>query len=149
MRCDQAIMCYWDRIYQTFIDLVGGNCQYLRLIDGLTVRLIHSRVPEVSPRDFRFLESELGQGNLFRTIPAYDRQAVWERLINIHFQIPTLETFFKDRLYLVIDPQVYKARKQSGGETTGIGKSREKEEERERENPRWGKTLKTHDRCWA
>ena len=99
-------MCYWDRIYQTFLDLVGGNYQHLRLIDGLTVRLIQSRVPKVSPRDFRFLESELGQGNLFRTIPAHDRQAVWERLINIDFPIPSLETFFKDRLYLEVGRSV-------------------------------------------
>ena len=47
--------------------------------------------------------------------------------------------YYCDRAHNLIDLQVYKARKQSGGETTGIGKSREKEEEREKENPRWGK----------
>lgn len=82
--------------------MVGGNRQHLRLIDGLTVRLIQSRVPKVSAKDFGFLKRELENGNLFRTIPAIDRQAVWERLVEIDFPIPTLETFFKDRLYLEV-----------------------------------------------
>lgn len=53
--------------------MVGGNRQHLRLIDGLTVRLIQSRVPKVSAKDFGFLKRELENGNLFRTIPAIDR----------------------------------------------------------------------------
>lgn len=85
---------------------MGGDRRHLRLIDGLTVRLIQSRVPKVSPRDFAFLKSELEKGNLFRTIPATDRQAVWERLLDIDFPIPTLETFFKDRLYLEVGRSV-------------------------------------------
>lgn len=52
------------------------------------------------------MKRELEQGNLFRTIPAIDRQAVWERLKGIDFPIPTLETFFKDRLYLEVGRSV-------------------------------------------
>ena len=76
------------------------------LIDGVTVRLLQSRAPKISDKDQRFLKAKLDDGNLFANFQGEIRQEIWERLKEIDYPIPTLKTFFKDRLYLEVAQSV-------------------------------------------
>lgn len=80
----------------------------LPLIDGVTVGLIQSRAPKISDNDLTSLQTEMDEGNLFSNIPEEPRQEIWERLKEIDYPIPTLKTFFKDRLYLEVAQNVMK-----------------------------------------
>ncbi|KAJ6056975.1 uncharacterized protein N7446_007873 [Penicillium canescens] len=123
MRCDEPILCYLNLIRETFLHLMGGNTNLLSLVDGVTVKLLKSRAPKISERDLKFLEvrmnpeiydtgletSETGAKNeqIFPDIDDLDlRRNIWERLKNIDYPIPTLETFFKDRLWLEVGQNV-------------------------------------------
>ncbi|KAJ5626379.1 hypothetical protein N7510_002688 [Penicillium lagena] len=108
MHCDEPISCYWGLILSTFLGLVGGRRELLPLIDGVTVGLIQSCAPKVSDNDLTFLQTEMDEGNLFANIPEEPRQEIWERLKEIDYPIPTLKTFFKDRLYLEVAQNVMK-----------------------------------------
>lgn len=104
----QPIGCYWDLIFRTFLRLVGGRDELLPLIDGITVDLIQSRVPKVSGEDLNSLQVELDEGRLFSNFSEPVRQEIWTRLREVDYPIPTLKTFFKDRLYLEVAQSVMK-----------------------------------------
>ncbi|KAJ5642610.1 hypothetical protein N7490_006610 [Penicillium lividum] len=106
MRCDEPIACYWDFILSTFLRLVGGRRELLPLISGVTVHLLQSRAPKVSQRDLTFLEKQMTSGELFGGIQEEQRLEIWEQLKEIDFPIPTLATFFRDRLYLEVGQSV-------------------------------------------
>ncbi|KAJ5500687.1 hypothetical protein N7453_009738 [Penicillium expansum] len=79
----------------------------LAQLDGVTIQLLKSRVPKVSARDLRFLEDRMSKEELFPDIQdAQDRSRIWERLQEIQYPIPTLETFFKDRICLEVGRSV-------------------------------------------
>lgn len=48
------------------------------------------------------------KGRLFPNFSETDQQVIWARLIEIDYPIPTLKTFFKDRLYLEVAQCVMK-----------------------------------------
>ncbi|CAG8401262.1 unnamed protein product [Penicillium salamii] len=122
MRCDEArqpIICYLNLIRETFLHLMGANSDLLSLVDGVTVRLLRSRAPKVSDTDLKFLERRMNLENfdipeadtkdeiLFRYIEEPNlRRNIWNRLKDISYPIPTLETFFKDRLWLEVGQNV-------------------------------------------
>ncbi|CAG8892999.1 unnamed protein product [Penicillium nalgiovense] len=89
----EPVACYWELIFATFSRLVGGREELLLLIDGVTVELLQSRVPRISRKDLQSLQA---------------RQDIWARLKEIDYPIPTLKTFFKDRLYLEVAQSVMK-----------------------------------------
>ncbi|KAJ5216893.1 hypothetical protein N7468_009901 [Penicillium chermesinum] len=107
MHCDEAICCYWDHILQTFLRIVGGQEQLLPFIDGVTVQLLDSRVPQVSARDRRFLQKKMDDGKLFPNVEDRVREEIWRNLIEVAHPIPTLRTFFKDRVYLEVAQSLY------------------------------------------
>ncbi|CAG8882715.1 unnamed protein product [Penicillium nalgiovense] len=102
MHCDEPVACYWELIFTTFSRLVGGREELLLLIDGVTVELLQSRVPKISRKDLQSLQVELEEGRLFPNFSEEARQDIWARLKEIDYPIPTLKTFFKDRLYLEV-----------------------------------------------
>ncbi|KZN90129.1 hypothetical protein EN45_002400 [Penicillium chrysogenum] len=53
-------------------------------------------------------EVELEEGRLFPNFSEEARQDIWARLKEIDYPIPTLKTFFKDRLYLEVAQSVMK-----------------------------------------
>ncbi|KAJ5737288.1 uncharacterized protein N7483_002545 [Penicillium malachiteum] len=108
MCCDEAVSCYWQTILTTFNRLVMGRRELLSRIDGVSVNLIQSRAPKVSDQDLRFLQSKMDDGQLFRHFPDDIRYELWEQLQDIDYPIPTLKTFFKDRIYLEVAQSVMK-----------------------------------------
>ncbi|OGE46511.1 hypothetical protein PENARI_c217G08479, partial [Penicillium arizonense] len=108
MHCDEPIACYWELIFSTFSRLLGGRDELLPLIDGVTVDLVQSRAPKVSNKDLRVLQDELEEGRLFSNYSEAARREIWARLKEIDYPIPTLKTFFKDRLYLEVAQSVMK-----------------------------------------
>ncbi|CAP79384.1 Pc17g00970 [Penicillium rubens Wisconsin 54-1255] len=108
MHCDEPVACYWELIFTTFSRLVGGREELLLLIDGVTVELLQSRVPKISRKDLQSLQVELEEGRLFPNFSEEARQDIWARLKEIDYPIPTLKTFFKDRLYLEVAQSVMK-----------------------------------------
>ncbi|CAG8183516.1 unnamed protein product [Penicillium nalgiovense] len=108
MHCDEPVACYWELIFTTFSRLVGGREELLLLIDGATVGLLQSRVPKISRKDLQSLQVELEEGRLFPNFSEGARQDIWARLKEIDYPIPTLKTFFKDRLYLEVAQSVMK-----------------------------------------
>jgi hypothetical protein len=92
----------------TFLAIVGGHIQSLQLIDGVTVNLIESRVPKVSKKDKEFLQKKFDEGVLFPSFSENDRREIWNRLKEIDSPIPSLKTFFRDRLYLEVPQSVMK-----------------------------------------
>ncbi|OQE71579.1 hypothetical protein PENNAL_c0103G06853 [Penicillium nalgiovense] len=108
MHCDEPIACYWELIFSTFSRLVGGRDELLPLIDGITVDLLQSRVPKVSSKDLRTLERDLEEGRLFSNFSEAVRREIWARLKEIDYPIPTLKTFFADRIYLEVAQSVMK-----------------------------------------
>lgn len=94
----QAVLSYLGLICRTFTHIVGQN---LELVDSVTVKMLKSRAPKVSSNDLDFLQREMDDGNLFPFIEnIHDREQIWERLKDVEFPIPTLETFFQDILFL-------------------------------------------------
>ncbi|KAJ5917556.1 hypothetical protein N7466_011110 [Penicillium verhagenii] len=89
MKCDE-----------TFLRLVDGNVDLLSKIDSSTVKFIKSRAPKVSPQDLADMQEEWDKHKLFCFMDEHHRKAAWERLKEIDFLIPTLETFFQDVLFL-------------------------------------------------
>ncbi|CAG8891460.1 unnamed protein product [Penicillium salamii] len=108
MHCDEPVACYWELVFTTFSRLVGGRDELLLLIDGVTVELLQSRVPKFSSKDLQSLQVELEEGRLFPNFSEGTRQDIWARLKEIDYPIPTLKTFFKDRLYLEVAQSVMK-----------------------------------------
>ncbi|KAJ5938465.1 hypothetical protein N7466_001599 [Penicillium verhagenii] len=108
MHCDEPMICYWDLIFQTFLTLVGGRTDLLPLIDGVTVGLIQARSPKLSANDLQFLQLQMNEGTLFAEFEEDHRKDIWERLKKIDYPIPTLKTFFKDRIYLEVAQSVMK-----------------------------------------
>ena len=91
------------------MDLVGGDRELLSFIDAATVGLIESRAPGVSEKDLNFLKKRMfnEEQALFPDINnSGQRHDLWERLRRIDYPIPTLRTFFKDRLYLEVGRDV-------------------------------------------
>ncbi|KAJ6016578.1 hypothetical protein N7540_011169 [Penicillium herquei] len=108
MCCDEAICCYWQTILATFDRLVSGRRELLSGMDGVSVNLIQSRAPKVSDHDLQFLQSKMDDGELFQYFPDDVRHELWEQLQEIDYPIPTLKTFFKDRIYLEVAQSVMK-----------------------------------------
>ncbi|KXG52619.1 uncharacterized protein PGRI_095690 [Penicillium griseofulvum] len=107
MRCDEPLLCYLNHIKSTFFGLMGDRRDLLAQLDGVTIQLLKSRVPKVSARDLRFLEDRMSKEELFPDIEdVQDRTEIWERLKEIQYPIPTLETFFKDRISLEVGRSV-------------------------------------------
>ena len=50
----------------------------------------------------------MDEGVLFPSFPYNDRQEIWRRLKEIEYPIPSLRTFFRDRLYLEVPQSVMK-----------------------------------------
>ncbi|KAJ6090741.1 hypothetical protein N7499_003455 [Penicillium canescens] len=97
MRCDE----------NTFFGLMGNRLDLLARLDGVTIQLLKSRAPKVSARDLKFLKERMLKEELFPDVEhAQDRSEIWERLQEIQYPIPTLETFFKDRLTLEVSRSV-------------------------------------------
>lgn len=85
---------------------MGGD-DFLPLIDGVTVKLLQSRAPRVSKKDLVFLKKRMEEGELFKDIEdEAQRREIWNRLKDIGYPIPTLKTFFRDRLYLEVGRSV-------------------------------------------
>lgn len=102
----QPIMNYLRLIGTTFSYLMGGD-DYLPLVDGVSVKLLQSRAPKVSAKDLAFLKTRMETGELFKEIENEARRCeIWNRLEGIDYPIPTLKTFFKDRLYLEVGRSV-------------------------------------------
>ncbi|KAJ5798996.1 uncharacterized protein N7503_006501 [Penicillium pulvis] len=80
MRYDELIGCYWEFILSIFLRLVRGRHELLPLINRGTII----------------------SGKLFCGILDKQRLKIWEQLKGIDFPIPTLATFFRDRLYLEV-----------------------------------------------
>lgn len=79
----------------------------LAQVDAVTIHILASRVPKVSSSDLRALARPMERGVLFRNIQdSQQRNAIWERLQNIDYPIPTLQTFFKDIHYLEVGRSV-------------------------------------------
>jgi hypothetical protein len=79
----------------------------LAQLDGVTIQLLKSRAPKVSARDLKFLKERMSKEELFPDVEdARDRSEIWDRLQEIQYPIPTLETFFKDRLTLEVGRSV-------------------------------------------
>lgn len=103
----QPLLCYLNHIKSTFFGLMGDRRDLLAQLDGVTIQLLKSRVPKVSARDLRFLEDRMSKEELFPDIEdVQDRTGIWERLKEIQYPIPTLETFFKDRISLEVGRSV-------------------------------------------
>lgn len=86
---------------------MGHRDDLLAQLDGVTIQLLKSRVPKISVRDLKSLEVSMLKEELFPDINnAQDRVEIWERLKNIDYPIPTLETFFQDRLTLEVGRSV-------------------------------------------
>lgn len=103
----QPLLCYLNHIKSTFFGLMGDRRDLLAQLDGVTIQLLKSRVPKVSARDLRFLEDRMSKEELFPDIEdVQDRTEIWERLKEIQYPIPTLETFFKDRISLEVGRSV-------------------------------------------
>lgn len=86
---------------------MGHRYDLLAQLDGVTIQFLTSRVPKISVRDLKFLEVRMSKEELFPDIDnAQDRVEIWERLKNIDYPIPTLETFFQDRLILEVGRSV-------------------------------------------
>jgi Protein of unknown function (DUF3723). len=102
----QPVLNYLRHIGTTFSYLVGGT-DFLPLVDGVTVNLLQSRAPNVSRKDLAFLKKRMEKGEIFKDIEdEAQRHEVWNRLKGIGYPIPTLKTFFKDRLYLEVGRSV-------------------------------------------
>jgi hypothetical protein len=102
----QPVHNYLRLIGTTFSHLVGGDA-FLPLVDGVTVNVLQSRAPKVSAKDLAFLEKRMEKGVLFNDIEdQVHRREIWNRLKDIDYPIPTLKTFFKDRLYLEVGRSV-------------------------------------------
>ncbi|KAJ5642292.1 hypothetical protein N7490_006292 [Penicillium lividum] len=86
--------------------IVDGNADLLWKIDSSTVNIIKSRAPKVSGQDMEDLQQEWDKRKLFRFMDEHHRNAAWERLKEIDFLIPTLETFFQDVLFLEVGQTV-------------------------------------------
>lgn len=69
-------------------------------IDADSIKVMKSRVPKISLQDLNDLESEKENMTLFPFLDNRQRNMIWERLKEIDFPIPTLETLFQDILYL-------------------------------------------------
>ncbi|CAG8890305.1 unnamed protein product [Penicillium salamii] len=107
MRCDEPVLCYLAHIKRTFTNLVGHRYDLLAQLDGVTIQFLTSRVPKISARDLRFLEVRMLKEELFPGIDnAQDPVEIWDRLKNIDYPIPTLKTFFQDRLILEVGRSV-------------------------------------------
>lgn len=103
----QPVLCYLAHIKRTFTNLVGHRNDLLAKLDGVTIKLLTSRVPKISVRDLKFLEVRMSKEELFPDIDnSQDRSEIWERLKSIDYPIPTLETFFQDRLTLEVGRSV-------------------------------------------
>ena len=74
----------------------------------MTVGLIQARAPKVSGEDLGFLKPKMDEGMLFAKFEEEQRQEIWERLKKIDYPIPTLKTFFRDRIYLEVAQSVMK-----------------------------------------
>lgn len=86
---------------------MGHRYELLAQLDGVTIQFLTSRVPKISVRDLKFLEVRMSKEELFPDIDnSQDRVEIWERLKNIDYPIPTLETFFQDRLILEVGRSV-------------------------------------------
>lgn len=62
--------------------------------------MLKSKVPRISSSDLSDLEIEKENKTLFPFLDDHQRDLIWERLREIEYPIPTLETFFQDILYL-------------------------------------------------
>ena len=103
----QPLLCYLNHIKNTFFGLMGNRLDLLAQLDGVTIQLLKSRAPKVSARDLNFLKERMSKEELFPDVEdAQDRSEIWDRLQEIQYPIPTLETFFKDRLTLEVGRSV-------------------------------------------
>lgn len=50
----------------------------------------------------------MDEGVLFPSFSENDRQEIWRRLKEIEYPVPSLRTFFRDRLYLEVPQSVMK-----------------------------------------
>lgn len=96
----QPILCYLEHIRSTFNRLVDHDDNLISLIDAASVKMLKSKVPGISSCDLSDLEIEKKNKTLLPFLNDHQRNLIWERLREIEYPIPTLETFFQDILYL-------------------------------------------------
>ena len=99
----QPILFYLERIRSMWVDqILGGDAALAGAADAHTVRVMESRVPQISQQDKAFLEKQMmTDRTLFPSISLHEtREAIWARLQSVDTPIPSLRTFFQDLLYL-------------------------------------------------
>ncbi|KAF2181292.1 hypothetical protein K469DRAFT_590091, partial [Zopfia rhizophila CBS 207.26] len=97
MRCDERVLHYFNHIYSTWLRILGGNVELMRLIDKATVDALELRAPSASRDDLIFLQRHFDDGVLFASITnANQRMQIWRNLTSIYGLIPTLRSFFED-----------------------------------------------------
>jgi hypothetical protein len=70
-------------------------------LDGRTVNLLENRCPKYSERDRTFLRGRLDAGELFGTvINPTAKEEMWIDLCAYDYLVPSIRTFFKNRVYL-------------------------------------------------
>ncbi|KAK2051729.1 hypothetical protein LY76DRAFT_465959, partial [Colletotrichum caudatum] len=96
----QEILSYLFFIYDTWLQVVGGNEGELEKIDWVTVEEVQLRCPKYSDSDERALYSAILRGDIFRNFDPSERLTALDKLCSFDFPIPSLATFFKDFRYL-------------------------------------------------
>ncbi|KAK1657636.1 hypothetical protein BDP55DRAFT_511288, partial [Colletotrichum godetiae] len=100
LRCDEELLNYLHFIYDTWLQLAGGNESELEKIDWITVEAVQLRCPRFSASDERALRGVILKGDIFASFGHAERQAVFATLCSFDFPVPSLSTFFKDLGYL-------------------------------------------------
>ncbi|KDN65765.1 putative conserved hypothetical protein, partial [Colletotrichum sublineola] len=94
------LLSYLSFIYETWLQVVGGNEAELEKIDWVTVEAIQLRCPRFSASDERALRSVILRGDAFKNFSHAERLTVLAKLCSFDFPIPSLSTFFRDFRYL-------------------------------------------------
>jgi hypothetical protein len=88
---------------------MNHDATLLAAVDAVTVRKIKCRAPGISKQDLEYLDEEMRKNRLFPCITNPEqRHYIFQRLKEIRYPIPTLETFFQDRIYLEVGQTVMK-----------------------------------------
>ncbi|OHE90414.1 hypothetical protein CORC01_14291 [Colletotrichum orchidophilum] len=96
----QELLSYLHFIYDTWLQLVGGNESELEKIDWITVEAVQLRCPKYSASDERALRGIILRGDIFGNFGRAERLAAFAKVCSFDFPIPSLSTFFKDFGYL-------------------------------------------------
>ncbi|KAK1722900.1 uncharacterized protein BDZ83DRAFT_627567, partial [Colletotrichum acutatum] len=96
----QELLSYLHFVYDTWLQLAGGNESELEKIDWITVEAVQLRCPKFSASDEQALRGIILRGDIFGYFSQAERVAAFAKLCSFDFPIPSLSTFFKDFGYL-------------------------------------------------